>query len=372
MGAIVSTGRKWMWAGAVAAALALMAVGVAWAQPKAPVAPIEVRVTTGSPKVTLIVATQPAAPERELGTENAWIAEATRRKSVPYQVEPGQVWRPDDEHQTVSRWRKLPAVETGDALRGEMGTLKRLLAAKKIPRDVYDAEMKEVQQKYGAGPRIDELRGHLDAVSRLYHTGRLDTETFLKYQDEAQEEWYHAINILPNGDFEQVEDEKAPDRLVDLVGWGELIWGHMDLGQSRVAFDRTVKRRGRQSLRFSAPQGPSSIEFESARFFCVRDDSLKIRFWVKAENLRRGYYGRTLCLYFWKSDGLVLSLQAPEGTYDWAMMEARLDAFAAIPEGKVEPCYVECQFFGEGTVWLDDVVVAPTTRAQRARLGAGN
>ena len=57
-------------------------------------------------------------------------------------------------------------------------------------------------------------------------------------------------------------------------------------------------------------------------------------------------------------------LHIPAGTSDWRRLEMRLHTFANIPEGKSEPCQVAVKFYGEGTLWVDDLVVVPTTRRQ--------
>jgi hypothetical protein len=73
-------------------------------------------------------------------------------------------------------------------------------------------------------------------------------------------------------------------------------------------------------------------------------------------------HAHAAALYFHKSDGLILWLLVPEGTYDWTMMEARLNAFGNVPEGRTEQCHIEFQFHGEGTLWIDDITIVPTTR----------
>ena len=57
-----------------------------------------------------------------------------------------------------------------------------------------------------------------------------------------------------------------------------------------------------------------------------------------------------------------LRFYIPEGTYDWTRMEARFDIFGDIPPGRFEACRASITFYGEGTLWLDDLLLVPTTR----------
>jgi len=348
------------------------------------------------------------------------LARAEARTLYARSVIAPHLFRPDDEHRVVSRWRLLPPLDVPSALRSEMAMLGTLFREGKITRDLYETEIASVRAKLEvrmregdvqavepargreyykgaidtltdllesgritrevyqrqvrmlkdrekAGQDVFYLRGHLTPLIRLYHGGHIDTDTFLKHHSPLWDKWYHIDNILPNGDFENIEDREPQEGMVDFTDWREIRFSPGDSGRSRIDVDRKVKHRGRLSLRFSNDRGPSNILVKSLRFNCLRDDRVKIRFWVKAQGVKRGHHDRAASVHFFKSDGHILWLFIPEGTYDWTMMEARLNAFGNVPEGRVEPCYIEVQFFGEGTLWVDDITIVPTTRAQ-ARL----
>ena len=274
-------------------------------------------------------------------------------------------YRPDDAHRVSSRMRAVAPLTGPAVTNGKIAVLRALLEAGKVTQDVHDREVEALKADDDASAVLNELQGRLEALAALYQKGDLDSETFLAHYTAAQDQWYHRANILPNGDFEELADDAPPPRLVGLKHWREVIWGQVDVGHSRVDLDREVKRTGTHSLRFSSTRGPSSIELKSPRFMCRRDDSLRIRVWVKAQGLRRGHFGTAGSLHFFKSEDdawPVWRLAIPEGTYDWMPLESRLNIFGNIPEGREEPCFLEVQFYGEGTLWVDDITVVPATR----------
>jgi len=278
-------------------------------------------------------------------------------------------WRPDERTRVASRiiLQRGRPVRTRVSIDAEIDELRKLLASGAVSRAVFDREMNRLDTGGEGGGLIDDFTGRMQVLTRLYHKGEITTDAFLRHHTPVWNAWYRTINILPNGDFEAVEDRAAPPRLVDLVNWQEAIMGYGDIGHSRLEIDRMVKHRGKQSLKFMSTQGPSLISLYSMPFMVERDDSIKIQFFVKAKELKRGYTGRAGTLNFATAGNSLdlrpaLRVYIPEGTYDWTMMEARLQIFGNIPEGRALPCRLAFEFFGEGTLWLDDIVVCPTTR----------
>ena len=287
-------------------------------------------------------------------------------------------WRPDHESRVTSLISGPGKAPSEEMLNAQLDTLKQLHDEKAISDEVYEAEVAPLRARLEAqppkrtnpAPRLDEFTGRMGTLNALYHAGTINTQTYLKYHTPVWNEWYHAMNILANGDFEEVDDIEAQPRFVDLTNCKARVqpWG--DLGHSKVELDREVKHRGRQSVKFSSTRGPSCLLLVSKQILCRRNDSLKLHFWVKAKDLQRGYNARGSGVEFIKGDGIVeiipsLRLHLPEGTYDGTLMQLRLNIFGNVPERWAEGCRVAIAFFGEGTLWVDDMVVVPTTRSTK-------